>query len=1107
MKCSFPRCLPVFIKLSLLLSVLFLPKTTFGQTTVESPPELVLQDADPEPNTVFQGAIPRTAAVAQDARLNDICSVGDWCWAVGERGVIVTSSDAGASWRTQMLPLDCSLNSVCFLTNQTGFVAGFRYDSLHRRRVAVLLKTRDGGQSWQDLRQTPDTPLSTNQVATRNLPPLTQVRFFDLENAIAIGTEDAVQGQSHVYRSQDSGKTWQILRSDVPQARWQTGAFLSAEDGLVAGHGNAVAAAVSGQLVGLSRPDQSLRRIHAAALDHTGSGWLAGDAAQLQHSTDGGISWKAVTTAVPSEFTEVLDFHAVCQLNKTVCVAGSPGSLMLKSTDGGVTWSAKLLSEPLPVRKLIFVNDTTILGLAELGIIQRSTDAGDNWTTVRNAGFRAAVMCLTTDPADVSFRMLASLAGNDGLRTVVLQPSVRHLQRDVDDALAAEQMTSALAQAGANSLVQDWMFARTQPLQAQVADELIQAWNRQTDGRLNQLLPQRLAAAIRMWRPTAICIERRSERDQVATVWMHILQQAQEIAAGAHPNSSALDVVGLSPWKVDRVVVRQTENRRTPLAFSAETPLANLGTTTELIAEFCQQQLSDAADAATQANAARQNFDAYAVHHTTENVATPQHLLSGFMPSPGTASRRMITPASAERTKQLEQLTRQMQTQQAALSNQATRSQTPLGLLAHLTSVGSGLPEPMALQQLQTLSEMYESVENLDGQIAVQQEILKRFPESPAAADAAQQLFQYYSSSELRVLRQLAATEPLKPSENSAAGQGNNATSSENALPRIQQISASDSGSNLNAPPGIFGGAKFTAGTGTPLANSRGSDSKAVEQLWDQHAKTALQHLTQLSPERAAAPEVLLRQAATLHRALDYEGHGTLLAQAAAGKGLYALLARAEMQAVHGAAINSVQVIHLPQAASKPFLDASLTDQIWQDATEIPLKEATSGSPVTSRGCLLMLAWDEDHVYVAGRVERLPRQSEKIDPAAERLHDADHGIRDRVEIAFDVDRDYTTAFHFVIDEAGQTSERCWKSRRWNPKWFVASDSDESTWRFEAAIPHSELGLGTIRVGSTWGVHLQRQVPGMVEQTLPAPDHENAADTGGFGLVKFIRSRK
>jgi hypothetical protein len=253
---------------------------------------------------------------------------------------------------------------------------------------------------------------------------------------------------------------------------------------------------------------------------------------------------------------------------------------------------------------------------------------------------------------------------------------------------------------------------------------------------------------------------------------------------------------------------------------------------------------------------------------------------------------------------------------------------------------------------------------------------------------------------------------------------------------------------------------------------------------------------------------VLLRQAATLHRALDYEGHGALLAQAAAGKDLYALLARAEMQAVHGAAINSVQVVHLPQAAAKPYLDASLTDQIWQDATEIPLKTSSSAMQAATGGCLLMLAWDEDHVYIAGRVERLPQQSAKIDPTAERLHDADHGIRDRVEIAFDVDRDYTTAFHFVIDEAGQTSERCWKSRRWNPQWFVAADSDDTTWRFEAAIPQRELGLGSIRIGSTWGVRLRRLVPGMIEQTLPPPDVESAAaDTGGFGLLKFIRSRK
>jgi hypothetical protein len=142
-------------------------------------------------------------------------------------------------------------------------------------------------------------------------------------------------------------------------------------------------------------------------------------------------------------------------------------------------------------------------------------------------------------------------------------------------------------------------------------------------------------------------------------------------------------------------------------------------------------------------------------------------------------------------------------------------------------------------------------------------------------------------------------------------------------------------------------------------------------------------------------------------------------------------------------------------------------------------------------------------LYFAARLERRER-SRRIPPASARQHDEDHQDRDRIELCVDTDRDYLTAFRFVIDESGRTSEQCWWLSRWNPDWFVAVDSDDSAWRVEAAIPLNELSNPTARPGMLWSVRFRRVLPGYLEQSLPALNGMRSA--GGAGLIRFVRPK-
>ena len=1060
------------------------------RSRVDASDAIPLIAEDPQPGLFFAGPIPRTKFIADDASLNAVCAVGNKCWAVGERGVVLISEDGGQTWTTSIVSTDCCLQSVCFLTNQIGYVAGSQFDSINRRRRPVLMMTRNGGEIWQSLCQhnADSRTIEAGFTAAADLPPLTYVKYFDLEEAIAIGRGDSVEAVAKVFRTQDGGRRWQVVESDAGTATWTSGAFLSSTDGLVIGRGSALGTVVAQKLVALRRPQPGLQQIHSASLSLDGHGWLAGDAAYLQHSQDGGITWKPADAALPPHMTDVIDLRAVCHRENVVCAAGSPGSLALQSTDGGKSWAARKLPGSVPVSSLCMVGNSTVIAVGALGVVRRSTDGGNQWTAVRNADYRTSVLCLTTNPEDVSFRMLASICGNEGFRAVVAQPSARIARPGIDDALAADRMSSTLPQVGANVFVQDWMFSRTQPQQSTVAAELMKTWELQSDGRVGELLPQRLAELIRIWRPDVVSIERATESDQVAAIWSQALGTALRIAAGTDHRGQILDSVGLAQWTVGRVVMRQPERSASPLSFSDDTLLKNLGTVSSLVANHCHNQLLDAGDSVDAEDFRKPTTDFYAIQGTENKAAVP-HLLAGMMVAPGSASRRMLTHAGAEHLDQLQRLTRQAQQQRAVLANHAQRMDTPLNLIAQLKSVGADLPDHLAMQQLLSLAQMYASVENLDGQIAVLKEITERFPDAAEAADANELLFQFYSSAELRFLRRKAGTSSVT-----------SATESRGTESLIQQVA----GSSI---PGIAKPIVMRAGRGQGLSNPQGSDNAAVAFQWDRNADIALDNLRRLSSERASSPELLLRHAANLRLRKDENRSNTALSLAGQDDGTYALLARTEMQAVYGAASTAVPVINLKKAISKPFLDATLIDEIWEDAAEIPLATVSRTGLSTDPGCLVMLAWDDDHIYLSGRVDKVAGREYYNNKTLARNHDAGHGNLDRVEISFDTDRDYTTAFHFTIDESGQTSERCWKSRNWNPEWFVAADADETSWRFEIAIPQEELVSQPLTPGDLWAMRIYRIVPGVLQQSLKDPETETApTEAVGHGLLRFIRRR-
>ena len=101
---------------------------------------------------------------------------------------------------------------------------------------------------------------------------------------------------------------------------------------------------------------------------------------------------------------------------------------------------------------------------------------------------------------------------------------------------------------------------------------------------------------------------------------------------------------------------------------------------------------------------------------------------------------------------------------------------------------------------------------------------------------------------------------------------------------------------------------------------------------------------------------------------------------------------------------------------------------------------------------------------------------------------------------FDVDRDYQTSFELVVGDRGWTSDACWGDASWNPDWFVAATSDDTSWTVEAAIPLAELTSQPPTAKHVWGLSVRRIIPRVGYETWTGAAASDSPDQ--FGLLIF-----
>jgi photosystem II stability/assembly factor-like uncharacterized protein len=190
--------------------------------------------------------------------------------AVGERGQILISDDAGAGWRQVAVPTRATLTAVAAAA---GNVVAVGHDG-------VIVHSADAGESWHRVREEPYS--LDNQVSPSNGSPLLDVLFLDDRRAIAVGA------YSLILVSNDGGATWQASPMQLTVSATEEAAAVRPESDATAVDASGAVLFTEDELMLEDEADPHLNAITRLA---GGELVIVGERGVVYRSTDEGGRW------------------------------------------------------------------------------------------------------------------------------------------------------------------------------------------------------------------------------------------------------------------------------------------------------------------------------------------------------------------------------------------------------------------------------------------------------------------------------------------------------------------------------------------------------------------------------------------------------------------------------------------------------------------------------------------------------------------------------------------------------------------------------------------------------------------------------------------------
>ncbi len=282
------------------------------------------------------------ARLASRSLLLDLANAGARLVAVGERGHVLLSDDAGRQWVQTQAPTQDLLTGVCFADARHGIAVG--HDE-------IILASADGGHSWK-----------RTHFAPQAQQPLLDVWCGPEGRAVAVGAYG-------VYMlSNDYGVSW--VEHKLAPGNEKPGQG----DASAGAKGSRAAAADSADLTAEIGGGYHLNAI--AADEHLRL-YIAGEAGHLYRSDDRGESW----VALPSPYEGSL-FGVLPLPGGAVLAYGLRGNLF-RSNDAGARWQRIATDTKATLDGGAAFGDGRVVIVGLSGVLLVSRDGGSSFSLLQ----------------------------------------------------------------------------------------------------------------------------------------------------------------------------------------------------------------------------------------------------------------------------------------------------------------------------------------------------------------------------------------------------------------------------------------------------------------------------------------------------------------------------------------------------------------------------------------------------------------------------------------------------------------------------------------------------------------------------------------------------
>jgi photosystem II stability/assembly factor-like uncharacterized protein len=302
-------------------------------------------------------------------------------WAVGEGGVIVGTTNGGATWQSQTPSPGAyaDFTSVTFASATDGWAIGYDTDG-----NSVVVATTDGGATW--------SPQSVGPTGTT----VSRMTFANATDGWAVG---ATTGADVILATTDGGATWHTQYSG-PAAFDGPVTFVNAIDGWAVG-ADGILATTDGGATWTEQDWGTDAQLSAVAFANASDGWAVGfeDGNKvIIATTDGGNTWSTQYSQGSAS-----GLTGVACANPSDCWAvGYDG--ILATADGGANWTEQYSGIGGNFNAVTFANASDGWVVGDFGIVATTNGgisvpkitgftptaglamAGD-WVTVTGTGF------------------------------------------------------------------------------------------------------------------------------------------------------------------------------------------------------------------------------------------------------------------------------------------------------------------------------------------------------------------------------------------------------------------------------------------------------------------------------------------------------------------------------------------------------------------------------------------------------------------------------------------------------------------------------------------------------------------------------------------------